>query len=178
MQMKSRRYFSYVALPFAVAMACGAVGMAEAATTATGNFAVSATVTAHCTIDASSGLSFAEYDPIVANAATALEVQGTISTTCTNGSDAVITLDQGVHADADSSPDVPLRRMLSGTDDFLSYQLYQDAATTIWGDTEVTGEHTTGTGGPVPVTVYGVVAPGQNVKAGSYSDTVVATVTF
>ena len=178
MQMKSRRYLSHAALSLAVVMACGAVGTAKATATATGDLAVSATVTAHCTIDASAGLSFDEYDPIVANATAALEKQGTINTTCTDGSDAVITLGQGGHADTGSSADAPLRRMQSGTTDFLSYQLYQDAATTVWGDTPATGATTTGTGAPVPVTVYGVVAPGQNVQEGSYTDTVTATVTF
>lgn len=178
MRMKSKRYFNDAALSLAVVLACVAMGTAKAGSAQDNNFAVSAHVAASCTIDASAGLSFGEYDPIVTNASTDLEKQGTISTTCTNGSDATITLGQGEHPDVDSSDAAPLRQMLSGTDDFLSYQLYQDAATTIWGNTTETGKSTTGTGGAVPVTVYGVVAANQNVKEGSYSDTVTATVTF
>jgi spore coat protein U-like protein len=72
------------------------------------------------------------------------------------------------------------RRMTSGAN-LLLYALFQDAAcSVVWGD---------GTGGsqyyPIPnpqngqwtsYIVYGRVTAGQDVGAGSYSDTVVATV--
>jgi spore coat protein U-like protein len=64
----------------------------------------------------------------------------------------------------------------------LNYNLYREAAfQTIWGD---------GTGGtqtytalaavllPVTVTVHAQLPAGQNVAAGSYSDSVVATIIF
>jgi spore coat protein U-like protein len=65
----------------------------------------------------------------------------------------------------------------------LTYNLYRDAAfATVWGD----GSGTTGTyqiGNPpnnlnVNLTVYGRVPALQDVSAGSYSDTVIATVNF
>jgi spore coat protein U-like protein len=69
--------------------------------------------------------------------------------------------------------------MLSGTADYLSYQLYSDSGlTTVWGNTSGTGVGVTGTGAAVSTTVYGSVAAGQNVPTGSYADTVAATVTF
>jgi spore coat protein U-like protein len=41
-----------------------------------------------------------------------------------------------------------------------------------------TGVAHTGTGSATAITVYGQMAAGQNVPAGSYADTVVATVSF
>jgi spore coat protein U-like protein len=66
--------------------------------------------------------------------------------------------------------------MKDGTD-FLDYQLYTDSEhTTVWDNT--TGQSVTGTGASSPTPVYGVITKGQNVPAGSYTDTVVATITF
>jgi spore coat protein U-like protein len=62
---------------------------------------------------------------------------------------------------------------------FLSYALYSDTnRTAVWGNTSGTGVASTGTGAAVSLPVYGAVSSGQNVPAGSYTDTVVATVTF
>lgn len=145
--------------------------------TANSNLAVSATVTASCTIDASAGLAFGAYDPVGANSAADLDKPGTISTTCTNGSTATVTLGQGAHADPDSTDALPVRRMLAGTTDFLSYALYTDEdRTTVWDN--VDGNQVAGTGIPVSTTVYGRIPAGQNVPAATYNDTVVATITF
>jgi spore coat protein U-like protein len=164
-------------LASAVLVAIAAASGAAVAGTATSNLPVSATVSANCTIDASGGVSFGAYDPIVTNASTDLTQTGTISTTCTNGSSATITLDQGANANTGSTAAAPLRRMLAGTSNYLSYQLYSDSGMTTVFD-GVTGVGVTGTGAAVSTTVYGSVTAGQNVPAGSYADTVVATVTF
>ncbi len=151
---------------------------AALAGTDTSELTVSATVAASCTIDASAGLAFGTYDPVVANASANLDVDGTISTTCTNGSTATITLGQGANAGSGSTAAIPVRRMLAGTTDFLSYELYTDGPrTTVWNDT-TSGSPVTGTGAPVSTTVFGRIPPGQNVRANSYSDTVLATITF
>lgn len=166
-----------VALAVLTVLLCGVTGAALAGT-ATSNFAVSTTVAANCTIDASAGLSFGSYDPVSANTTTALTGTGTISTTCTNGSSAIITLGQGGTTDATSSDASPLREMSDGTDT-LTYNLYTDSAyTTVWGNTSTTGKGITGTGTASSTTVYGKIAAGQNVGTGSYTDTVIATVTF
>ena len=68
--------------------------------------------------------------------------------------------------------------MTDGTD-YLSYSLYQEVGhTNVWGNTVDTDVAGTGTGAAQNNTVYGVVAQDQQSQAGSYSDTVVATVTF
>jgi spore coat protein U-like protein len=61
----------------------------------------------------------------------------------------------------------------------LSYSLFQDSTrATVWGNDAATGVGHTGTGASSALTVYGSVGSGQNVPAGTYADTVVATVTF
>ncbi len=146
--------------------------------TATANLTVSATVANNCAIS-TTAVAFGNYDPIVANAATALNSTGTVTVTCTTGSSPVITLGQGSNANTGSTDPVPLRRMGS-SGSFLAYYLYQNTArTTVWGNTSGTGPAAvTGNGAAQAYTVYGQIPSGQNVAAGSYTDTVVATVTF
>lgn len=145
--------------------------------TATDNLAVSASISANCTIS-TAALAFGAYDPIVSHASSPLDGTGTVTVTCTNGSSADITLGQGANADTGSTDDVPLRRMAKGTD-YLAYFLYSDSGrTTVWGNTTGSDVNHIGTGSATNLTVYGRVTAGQNEPAGSYSDTVVATVTF
>lgn len=162
-----------------LAMACILILAASSAFagTATSNMSVSATVSANCTISAGA-LAFGAYDPVVANAASPLPGTATITVTCTNGSPATLTLDQGLNPAGGSTNAAPLRQMASGGN-FLSYALFQDNAFTIpWGNTAGTGVAYTGTGVSGSVSVFGQVAAAQNVPAGTYNDTVVATITF
>ena len=160
-----------------------ASGTASAAT-ATSNMPISASVAASCSIDASTGVAFGAYDPAVANATTALDQTGTISTTCTSGAAVAITLGQGANADTTngSTDAAPLRRMSDGqaTPTYMSYQLYSDSGrTSVWNNDTTGDVPVTGTGTAVSTTVYGRIPAGQtSVIAGSYTDTVVATVTF
>ena len=157
-------------VPFIVPM------QAEAATN-TADLDVSAEVSANCTIS-TIALAFGSYDPVVAHASAALDGQGTVTVTCTSGATTVITLGQGMNADASSTDAAPARQMVSGANE-LAYALYSDSSrTTVWGNTSETGVSHVGTGTSANLTVYGSVSGGQNVPAGSYSDTVVATVTF
>ena len=153
-----------------------AFGANSHAATSTANLAVSATVAANCTISAGS-VAFGAYDPIVANAAAAKTATGTVTTTCTNGSAAYITLSQGLHAAGGSTDAAPLRQMISGTN-ALKYFLYSDLSSAVWGNTGSSGKADTGTGVASALTVYGSIPAAQNVPAGTYADTVVATVTF
>jgi spore coat protein U-like protein len=148
------------------------------AATDTTNMTIEASVTANCTIS-SGGLNFGPYDPIDANAATPLDQQGTVTVACTDGSGFAITLGQGANADTGSTDAVPLRRMANGGGEFLEYGLFSDTEReTLWGNDTDTDVATTGTGIPQNFTVFGRVTQGQNVPAGTYTDTVLATVTF
>jgi spore coat protein U-like protein len=159
------------------ALAIGAASSTEAAT-ATSNLSVTASVTANCTIS-TAPVAFGAYDPVSANAATALDGTGAVSVTCTNGATTTVTLGQGANPAGGSTAAAPARRLNDGGTGFLTYSLYSDTnRTAVWGDTAGTGVAHTGTGTLTALTVYGAVGAGQNVPAGNYSDTVVATITF
>lgn len=150
---------------------------AASAQTAPADLAVGATVASNCTIS-TAPVAFGAYDPIVG---LQLDVEGTVNVTCTTGSPVAVTLGQGLNADTGSTAAAPLRRMEQvgvGTA-MLSYNLFTATGrVAVWGNTVDTDVETTGTGAAVPLTVFGRLAAGQNVPVGTYSDTVVATVTF
>jgi spore coat protein U-like protein len=161
----------------AAALAIGAVSSTDAAT-ATQNLSLTASVTANCTIS-TAVVAFGAYDPVVTNATTALNGTGTVSVTCTNGASTTVTLGQGSNAATGSTDAIPARRLNDGGTNFLTYSLYSDTGrTVVWGNTVGTSVAHTGTGLLTALTVYGAVTAGQNVPAGSYSDTVLATITF
>ena len=150
----------------------------SAAADDTANVNVSATVTANCTIT-SGGLAFGAYDPVDVNASADLDQTGTVTVTCTDGFTTGVTLGQGANADVGSSDAIPARRMSDGGTAFLSYQLFSEGTrTTVWGNDAATDVVHTGDGTAQVHTIFGRVDGGQNVPAGSYTDTVVATVTF
>lgn len=142
---------------------------------ATSNMPVTATITTSCTLSAGT-LAFGTYDPIVANAATPLDATALLTSTCTSGATATISLAEGANAAGGSTPTVPLRQLASAANR-LAYFLYSDSGrTTVWNNTGVATP--TGTGAGVTNTVYGRIPAGQNKPAGSYTDTVVATINF
>lgn len=156
-------------------------GIASAAGSATANLNVSASVAANCTI-ATTPVAFGAYDPIVAQATVPLDATGTVTIACTKGATASITLGLGNGVTT---------RQMSGTGGVLSYELYQQpdtntgtacnyAAPTVWGATGLGVFTPPAAPGKAPRTynVCGRVAAGQDVGAGSYTDTVVATVSF
>jgi spore coat protein U-like protein len=163
---------------------CAVIGMGigniSFATTATSNMAVSANVTGDCTI-AANPLAFGAYDPITANGSGGNDAITTTNlfVTCTANSNATITLGQGLNPASGSTDDTPLRRMANGSGAFLNYGLFQDDGLEItWGNSSETGEAYLGSGNTTSVTVFGDTTKGQNVPAGAYTDTVVATITF
>jgi len=126
-----------------------------------------------CTISATS-VNFGNYN--VFNG-TALDSTGTITYRC-NATAANITVSLSKGLSATYNP-----RQMSKSAERLSYNLYRNAArTNIWGD---------GTGGTavytranppdnsnVNVVIYGRVPAGQDVSAGTFNDTISATINF
>lgn len=160
-------------LASAILIAAGSAAPAMAGT-ATSNLTVSSNVPHSCTIS-TGPLNFDDYDPITGPNATGT---GTVTVTCTSGTSATITLGQGSNPQAASTDAIPMRRLKLGTN-YLSYGLYKDNIhTAIWGNTAGTGVSHTGTGSAQAMTVFGLISAGQSVPAGSYSDTVVAEVSF
>jgi spore coat protein U-like protein len=144
------------------------------AATATANLGVSATVTNNCTIS-TAALAFGSYDPVVAHASTDLDGTGTVIVACTKGATATIGLGLGSNASGS------VRRMKDSGTNYITYELYKDASrSTVWG----TSGGALLSPGAAPskaarnFAVYGRVASNQDVPAGSYNDTVVATVNF
>lgn len=152
---------------FAVAAMAALPSQALSATT-TGNLSVTATVESSCTVN-SPTLAFGSYNFSSNNDATT-----NISVTCTSGTPYRISLGAGIHGvDADN------RKMETGGGDQLTYQLYEDSnRTDVWAD-ESADPASTATGSAVNHTVYGRIPSGQgSVPAGSYSDTVVITLSY
>jgi len=144
------------------------------AATATANLGVSATVTNNCTIS-TVALAFGSYDPVVANASTNLDGTGTVVVACTKGSTATIGLGLGSNASGS------IRRMRDGGTNYLTYELYQDTGrSTVWGNSgaALLSPVAAPSKAARNFTVYGRVTSNQDVPAGSYTDTVVATVNF
>jgi len=163
-----------VAVGGGTALVVAGFAVSSSAATATANLAVTATVTNNCTIS-TAAVAFGAYDPVVANAAANLDSSGTVTVACTKGTSATIGLGLGANASG------AVRQMTDGSGNFLTYELYQDAGrSTVWGNA--------GAGLLSPVaapskaarnfTVYGRVPSNQDVAAGAFTDTVVATVNF
>lgn len=175
--MNSSKLLGRKALYLAVSVVALGASAGANAGTATDSLSVSASVIDNCTIS-TEAVAFGNYDPIVANAGDDLEGAGSVTIACTLQDIVQVTLGQGSNADSGSTDAAPQRRMAKG-EDFLSYALYSDSGrTAVWGNTSAVDVEDEGTGVAEEHTVYGSVASGQNVPAGAYTDSVVATVTF
>jgi spore coat protein U-like protein len=144
------------------------------AQTDTDTFNVSANVSKNCSIT-TTAVAFGVYDPVVANSTTPLDGTGSVIVTCTKGAGTRIDLNNGGNFSGGT------RRMTAGAGNFLTYQLYQNTGrTTAWGSGGSAGQTVAGAPGKAPrtFTVFGRVPAGQDVSAGSYTDTVVATIHF
>jgi spore coat protein U-like protein len=132
----------------------------------------------NCSFTAASGVAFGSYDvfkvtPTLGN--------GTLTLNCTGvgaGTASVtIDLNRGTN-----SPAFPNRNMANGAQ-LLGYNLYQDAGlTVIWGNgnrgTVVYGPILVSNNTPVTVTIFGAIPSGQDLTAGSYTDTIKATLNY
>lgn len=125
---------------------------------------------ADCTVTAGS-LSFGSYDVF---SSTALDSVATITYSCSAPAvSPTLSLSRG------GAPTFSPRQLLQGTN-ALSYNLFLDAArTTIWGDgTGGTSTFACSLGTNLTASVYGRIFALQNVPAGSYSDSITATIVF
>jgi len=162
-----------------VLLTIGGLATAASASTQTTNFNVSATVINDCSIS-SSNIAFGNYDP---TSTTAITAQGAITALCTMGDSVSVALGQGSNAAASSTAAVPVRQMASGTQK-LPYHIYMASSGSVeWGTGTIgTNQPAAQTSASVKTaltfTTYGTILAGVDVPAGSYTDTVVATVTY
>lgn len=123
---------------------------------------INASVPPNCTIS-TVDMNFGSYDPIVANATQPLTASSNLVVTCTKNAAVTVALDQGLNSN---------RTMKNSNGDSLSYRLLTQ------GGADFSSVNATGTGTAVTLPVNGVVPPAQNVPAGQFADTVIATVNF
>jgi spore coat protein U-like protein len=100
---------------------------------------------------------------------------------CTNGTAARVTFDQGANAGTGSTCAAPLRRMKSASGNFMNYNLYTTSRLDIiWGCDATHGVNATGQGILVKAVTNPTVmiSAGQDLPAGSYSDTITMTITY
>jgi len=139
--------------------------LAAAAALATGQAA------GRCTVRSITDVAFGAYDPIGANATTPRDATGQLRYRC-GGGGPLVSLSAG---GAGSYQPRLLRQGLRA----LGYNLYRDAARTqIWGDGTPGTFTVLGQPGSRTLAIYGRVFPGQGAAAGSYADTLVATLNF
>ena len=153
------------------ALALAAFGQAGFAATASGSFAVTASVSPTCNV-ATSDVAFGAYDPA---SATARDAEGAVRVTCTNTTTYNVGLDAGTGSGATVS-----NRKMTGGSETLDYALYSNSGrTTNWGNTVGTDTVSgTGNGSAQTLTVYGRIAASQYPAPASYSDTITATITY
>lgn len=139
--------------------------------TGTGGVSVSGSVTGKCTTSGGS-LSFGAYSPL---SGAALDATGSLTLQCTRGTPSVtITLDNGTN----STHATGTTRAMSGGGSYLSYEIYTSAAhTTVWNSVNSVS-YASSTMAATGIAVYGHIPGAQDVKAATYSDSVVATVNF
>jgi len=137
-------------------------------------FTATVTVISECTVS-SSTVNFGAYDPVSANASTPNDSTGTVNVYCTTGTLATVSLDAGSHASGST------RRLLGTTGDFLTYEIYNDSARSVVWNT-VNTDSGTSVSKLTPInggfTAYGRIPAAQDVRIGSYSDTVLVTVNY
>ena len=145
------------------------------AATVSNNLTVTANVANNCTVSTGT-LGFGAYDPVVANASADLDSSGTVAVQCTKGTTYTVTLDAGANSTVVGTATV--RQMSSGAD-FLAYELYTTSGrTTVWDTSTTPPSVTASSKAPNTITIYGRIPANQDVSAGSYTDTVSATVNY
>jgi len=140
--------------------------------TTTFPFTASATVPNNCSIASADNL---EFGSVAGTIGTDRDQTSTLTFTCTGRTAWNVGLDNGQNASGNT------RRMrLGASSNYVTYELYRDAARTQrWGTTLGTDTVAgTGSGSAQSLTVHGRVPATQAVPAGLYRDVVTVTVTY
>ena len=138
--------------------------------TTTPTFSVTATIPATCRVSATT-LNFGSVGILASN----IDATSTVTATCTSTTPYNIGLDAGIGSGAT----VTTRKMTFSTST-ANYSLYTNTTrTTVWGNTVGTNTITgTGSGAAQALTVYGRVPSQTTPRPGTYSDTIVTTITY
>jgi spore coat protein U-like protein len=144
----------------AFAAALGLVAPAVQAAQVSATMSVSATVVGACVIS-TAPLTFPTY-----NGSAEVTASATLSVTCSNGQTYRV-----------FSPTTP-RRMVGPGGAVLEYGLFTNVSRTTQLPFDATGAQRTGTGFTQNIDIFGSIASGQTVAAGSYSQVVTIVVDF
>jgi len=184
--MKTKQFkIRALRLALTTTLATGAIiyGTESRAAADTNTLQISAEILETCDIT-TTPVTFGEYDPVVLHNTTNLDnTAGQITVLCSAGTVATILLDDGANQAAGSTAAVPLRQMIAGAGQFLSYNLYKDSVGgTVWGGDVATGLLTTtaftGTNSQI-MTVFASIPAGQTAApVGNYTDTVIVTASY
>jgi spore coat protein U-like protein len=136
---------------------------------------ISSAAYAGCKVS-STPINFGSYDVFSPSATTST---GTISLSCAPKANVEIAIGAG----SSSGSFYPRTMQHAGLSDHLEYNLFTDPGRTqVWGD----GTHGTShvhlqnvkNNNTLPVIIYGMIVPQQNVATGSYSDQLMVTITY
>lgn len=180
--MKQNFIGTGIRVALASVLVVGVVAEGYALSTTTATLDLSATVVAACSVTVASP-TLPNY---VSGQAATIDAAATITPTCAVGTDPLyITLDLGKHS-ANYAP-----RIMQSGGNSLNYYLYTSTWADMVGDGATGGTVVLGTGGPAalatdtvalvsgtPVGINVRVAGGQTVPAGTYTDSVTATLYF
>jgi len=138
----------------------------------TADFGVQLVVQNACNISAGGTASDLDFLSVTGNIAADIDASTNLTVNCNNGALYTIGLDDGGNFSAG-------RRMTNGTQ-FVDYVLFRDGSRTqAWGALGSGNEYSgTGSNADQLVPVYGRVPSGQSVGAGTYNDTVTATIAY
>ena len=176
--MKPKINQSKLKLAIVSAMLVGSAGFSTASYANTDTMEVKTSVAMACSVSAAA-LTFTPYDP---TAGSDQEGSAEITSTCTYGGSAKITISEGGAKAEGSSAAIPKRQMANtqaGDTSRLGYFLYQDSGRlTVLGNTEDTGKGYTAKKGDDIITVFGTIPKGQAATYGNYRDSVLVTLTY
>ena len=175
--MKTELHQSKIKLAVLSAIVAGSMGLSSTsyAAVATGTMTVSTSVAVARAMSVTGNIAFSAYDQ---TAGDDLQSTGTMTSTCTSGGAAKITMGQGSGGNESSTDANPVRQMTNGASK-LRYDLFsEDSYTTAWGNTSGTGKPFTGTGGVQTFTAYAQIPKNQAVISGTYNDSVAVTLTY
>jgi spore coat protein U-like protein len=168
----------------ALLISAASLNLPAYATSSTVNMNVTANISATCSMS-NTDLDFGDYDATGINSSRDLLATATILTTCTSGTNGVITMSQGDHFLYCEVNDC--HRQLSNDEETstLRYNIYTDENlnfSDIWNhdvDEMSSVAQVVGNGLSQDMTVYGKIPKNQKyAAAGSYSDTITITLTY
>jgi spore coat protein U-like protein len=177
MEVVMMRRWCSLSVAAATLLGLAAAPLADAAVYSNGsrtaNFDVTMQIIADCIISANN-LDFGQSQGVLA---TAVNVNTTLSVTCTNTTPYNIGLNAGTGTGSTTAA-----RLMSGTGantSTVAFNLYQTAGATNWGNVQGTDTKSgTGTGSAQTLTVYGNVPAQATPQPDSYKSTITATVYF